>query len=95
MAIKPESSKFMLQSLTSKKFVTVIYSLTWLFAILLIVILRPNTSESIVNALLMAVGGVFTAFVGANTFGDHYFDGKYKNDKDPTNVSANDTTKKV
>lgn len=59
-------------SLTSKKIVTVLYSLTWLFAILLIVILKSATpSETIVNALLLAISGVFTAFAGANVLGDH------------------------
>jgi len=72
MPISPETKKHFVQSLTSKKFITVLYSLTWLFAILLVVILKPTPSEAIVNALLMAIAGVFTAFVGGNVWGDHF-----------------------
>ena len=69
--MKEQLIKHIISSLTSKKFITVLYSLTWLFILLLIVVLKPTVSESIVNALLWAIGGVFTAFVGGNTIGDH------------------------
>jgi len=85
MIISPETKKHFVQSLTSKKFVTVLYSLTWLFVLLLIIVLKPEPSEAIINALLMAIAGVFTAFVGANTVADHYLDGKNNKNKDTMN----------
>jgi peptidoglycan/LPS O-acetylase OafA/YrhL len=72
MDMNPETKKIFLQSLTSRKFITVLYALTWLFIILLVVILKPTPSEAIVNALLMAIAGMFTAFVGGNVWGDHF-----------------------
>lgn len=71
MNLAPETKKHFVQSLTSKKFITAMYSLTWLFIILLVVILA-NPSETIINALLMAIASVYAAYVTGNTVADHY-----------------------
>jgi hypothetical protein len=85
--MKDEIIKHIFSSLTSKKFITVIYTLTWLFILLLIIILKTcPAQENVINALLIAIGSVFTAFVGGNTFADHYFDGKNKTNKKENNI---------
>jgi hypothetical protein len=64
--------KHLLSALTSKKFITTVYTLTWLFILLLIIVLKTcPIQETLINSLLIAVGSVFTAFVGGNVFGDH------------------------
>ena len=64
--------KHLLSALTSKKFITTVYTLTWLFILLLIIILKTcPIQEGLVNSLLIAIGSVFTAFVGGNVVGDH------------------------
>lgn len=61
--------KHLTQSLTSKKFVTTLYTITWLCVILLLYMYKTNTiSESI----LWLVGAVFSAFVAGNVIGDHH-----------------------
>ena len=67
------------QSLTSKKFVTTLYTITWLCVILLLYMYKTNTvSESI----LWLVGAVFSAFVAGNVVGDHYGKSIVIKDKD-------------
>jgi hypothetical protein len=92
--MKEQIIKHLLSTLTSKKFITVIYSLTWLFILLLLVILKTcPVQEGLVNVLLIAIGSVFTAFVGGNVAGDHYFDGKNKNNKDNKDIPLEEIKK--
>lgn len=84
--MKEQLIKQIVSALTSKKFVTVLYSLTWLFIILLIVILKTcPMQEGVINSLLIAIGAVYSAFVGGNVLGDHEILNKNKKQKE--NVS--------
>jgi hypothetical protein len=60
--------KHLTQSLTSKKFVTTLYTITWLCVILLLFMYKTDT---ISEAILWLIGAIFSAFVTGNVFGDH------------------------
>ena len=81
------------QNLNSKKFIIVFWSLTCLFIILTIVILKFAAPDiNIIKALLTTIGVVFTAYMGANAYADHYVDGKNNNGSVPDTTAQPDTT---
>jgi hypothetical protein len=92
--MKEQLIKHIVSSLTSKKFIVVMFSLACLFGLLLIVILRScPIQEGVVNALLMALGSVFAAYCGANVAGDHF--GKTTNPKIEDSKPAVEETKPI